>query len=90
MNKLWLYTLSLGLTACAIWNPNLGMTISEFDSMCFKSGLSYKSHIVQAAGTKEIRTCGSGTNRFYYFDNDKLVRIDQGQLPQQRLSIELK
>jgi hypothetical protein len=89
MKYVFLSLLLVGLTSCSTWNPNLGMTTSDFDSMCFKSGLSYKSSIVQAEGNKEVRVCG-GSRSFYYFDNGKLIRIDQGQLPQQRLNIEIK
>ncbi len=80
-------SLIIGLTACSSWNPNLGMTASDFDSMCFKSGLSYKSSIVQAEGDREVRVCGAA--RYYYFNNGRLVKIDQGELPQQRIKIEV-
>jgi len=90
MKRLLIFISFSGLSACAIWNPKIGMSTEEFDSMCFKSGLSYKSQIVEAEGVKEVRVCGSGNNRFYYFNNDKLIRIDQGYLPQQRIQIEVK
>lgn len=81
--------ITLLLVGCAVWKPSLGMSVAEFDSMCFKSGVSYQSQVVQAQDNYEIRVCGGVTN-FYYFVNGKLVRIDQGQLPKQRYQIEVK
>ena len=42
--------------------------------------------LVEAEGEKEVWKSGG---RFYYFENDKLVKIDQGQQQQQRYQVEI-
>lgn len=88
MHKSLIFFLLTSLAGCALWRPHLGMTTNDFDSMCRKSGLSYQSRIVQAEGNKESRSCGAA--KYYYFVDGKLVRIDQGQLPLQRIELIVK
>jgi hypothetical protein len=82
----WAGILFLG--GCALWRPQLGMSVDEFDEMCRKSGLSWQSRIVEAEGKRESRACGGAM--YYYFLDGRLVRIDQGQLPLQRIEVQVK
>jgi hypothetical protein len=42
--------------------------------------------LVEAEEQREVWKSG---NQFYYFENDKLVKIDQGQQQQQRYQLEI-
>lgn len=72
---------------CASFQPRSGMTYGEFNHMSRKS-FNGRPLIVGMNGTIYVYYLRGDKNLFYWFENDKLTRIEQGQLPQIRCQIE--
>ena len=72
------------LSGCA-FNPKLGMTYDQF-----KTHYNTSSRIgmgLRLVGAQDSITAYELEGVFYYFDNDVLVKVDQGQLYEQRIRL---
>jgi hypothetical protein len=85
------------LSACGTIQPRMGMTFYELDK---QSRRSLCNSLEMVAGVDDIsiyhvrkdnplQLSGCNPNIFYYFQDDKLVKMDQGQLYQQRYKIDI-
>jgi hypothetical protein len=79
---------AVGLVSCTTFQPKLGMTLQEWKSECRTKNLS-SGNLVRAEDNVEVYYCDN-VNVFHYFRDGILVRIDQGQLPKERLEVEIK
>lgn len=64
------------LSGCASFNPKMGMSTDQFDSMCRKS-FNGKSVIISAQGKYEIRQCQNKEGMTYVFENSRLISIER-------------
>lgn len=80
--------LVINLTACVSFQPRIGMTIEEWKSECRIKNLS-EGHLVRAEDNIEVYYCDN-VNVFHYFEDGRLVKIDQGELPKQKIELEVK
>lgn len=80
--KLLFYSIFIStlLSGCVSWNPKLGMSSSQFDSMCAKS-FNGSSVIVSSKNTIEIRRCKYLEGTLYTFENNVLLSIDRDNQP---------
>jgi hypothetical protein len=97
----WLLVLSVFmLSACGTpLQPRIGMPYDQFKKQVTLgtawggAGCSGVEMIVAEGDMTAYRVKSEGGNCprgvFYYFQNDKLVRIDQGELYQQRYKIDI-
>ena len=64
------------ITSCTVFNPKMGMSIDQFDSMCALS-FNGKSIIISANNTYEIRRCRNMEDKDYVFEYSRLVSIEK-------------
>lgn len=64
------------LAGCSSWNPKLGMTSTQFDSMCARS-FNGASVVVGARGDTETRRCKYMEGTLYTFVNGSLTSADK-------------
>ena len=79
---------------CAAYHPRLGMTYDDWIANKNASWeyCDFKPKLVGANGNTEVWTLtrsGADSGVFYYFEYGQLMRIDQGQLKQQRTQLEI-
>jgi hypothetical protein len=76
--------LVLFISACATWNPTIGMTFDEFRTHWTYSSNYDPLRLVGDDGSTRVYESG---DVFYYFVAGRLNRIDQGQLFEQRIRV---
>lgn len=75
------------LVGCAVYQPRIGMTYDEWRrSVDWKEVQNIK--IVAAKEGMQVWTLDDGV--FLYFENGRLVKVDQGELMQRRYQIEIR
>ncbi|MEY2167786.1 MULTISPECIES: hypothetical protein [unclassified Rhodanobacter] len=80
---------TLLLAACTTFRPRLGMSYNEWRDNWARSFNNWTPpRMVAAQGDEEVWTFGDGV--YYYFVDGSLVKMDQGQLMQQRIQVEVK
>ena len=75
------------LSACASYQPRLGMTYDQWRSHWLSSNNWGSPKLVAAQGGMEAWTLGDGV--YLYFQDGRLSKLDQGQLYKQRMEIEI-
>jgi|ETNmetMinimDraft_16_1059900.scaffolds.fasta_scaffold46308_2 hypothetical protein len=93
IKKLIILTLIVFLMGCAEFHPRLGMTYDDWlgNKNASFEYVSHKPKMVGAEGNMEVWTLtenGFETGVYYYFEHGQLVKIDQGQLKQERMQLE--
>lgn len=86
LRRLALFLVVVAISSCATWNPQLGMSYQEFMQHWTKSDNWTKPEFVGAQGS--IRVYESN-GVYYYFENGRLAKADQGQLYEQRIRISI-
>lgn len=83
-----LLVLCLCIVGCVSFAPRQGMSFEEFKRM---TGKSFNGHpeMVQMVDEVTVYNVSNGNkNVFYWFENDRLIRVTQGELPTRRYQIE--
>ena len=80
--------LCLGVVGCANFAPKQGMSFTNFKHMTAKSFNGHPEMVRMVDETTVYNIPHKDKNVFYWFENDRLIRVTQGELPQQRYQIE--
>jgi hypothetical protein len=87
MKLFLLFFLPLILSACAAFNPRVGMSVSELSHMTAKS-FNGGLELISADGTRSVYRVPTKRDIVYVFESNRLVRVEQAQQAQIRFQVE--
>lgn len=87
MRLLLLFSLSFILSACAAFNPRIGMSVSELRGMTADS-FNGRLELISADGTRSVYRVPTKRDIVYVFESNRLVRVEQAQQAQIRFQVE--